>query len=86
MTAVEAWAAKAISASRPPGPSAFQRRHQSRLTPRSAPENLGPAVNTAADEYHPTLTRDGVLYFVRNDFRERVGDFYRIDARSVGLR
>ena len=52
----------------------------------SAPENLGPPVNTAADEYHPTLTRDGVLYFVRNDFRERVGDFYRIDARSVGLR
>ena len=52
----------------------------------TAPRNLGPAVNTAADEYHPTLTRDGVLYFVRNDFAAHVGDFYRIDARRVGLR
>ena len=31
-----------------------------------AAENLGPAVNTAADEYHPTLSRDRKqLYFVR---------------------
>ena len=52
----------------------------------SPPENLGPAVNSAADEYHPTLAADGMLYFVRNDFKERVGDFFRVDARVVGLR
>lgn len=32
----------------------------------SAPQNLGPAVNTADDEFHPTLSRDGrTLYFAR---------------------
>ena len=32
----------------------------------TAAQNLGPTVNTAADEYHPTLTRDGrMLLFVR---------------------
>ena len=42
----------------------------------SAPRNLGPAVNTAADEYHPTLSRDGrALYFVRRASPTR-GDFY----------
>jgi hypothetical protein len=45
---------------------------------------LGPAVNTAADEYHPTLARDGrALSFVRRG--PRPGDFYRIATRGLGL-
>lgn len=50
--------------------------------------NLGPLVNSAADEYHPTLSRNGRdLYFVRRDARiGRAGDFYRIDAAAVGVR
>jgi hypothetical protein len=44
--------------------------------------NLGPAVNTAADEYHPTLSRDGEwLYFVRRG--PNPGDFYRVPARML---
>lgn len=47
--------------------------------------NLGPAVNTAADEYHPTLTRDRrTLYFVRR--QPLRGDFYRIATRGLALR
>jgi len=47
----------------------------------SKPQNLGPAVNTANDEYHPTLSRDGkTLYFVRTSFRPgpEPGDFFHI--------
>lgn len=45
-------------------------------------ESLGPAVNTAADEYHPTLSRDGEwLYFVRRG--PQPGDFYRVPVRDV---
>jgi hypothetical protein len=47
--------------------------------------NLGPLVNTAADEYHPTLSRDGrTLYFVRRG--PAAGDFLHIDARALDLR
>ena len=47
--------------------------------------NLGPAVNTAADEYHPTLSRDrSTLYFVRRD-PEKGGDFFQIDAGAAGI-
>jgi hypothetical protein len=43
----------------------------------TAAARLGPAVNTAADEYHPTLSRDGkTLYFVRRVSGH--GDFYSI--------
>ncbi len=44
--------------------------------------NIGPLVNTAADEYHPTLSRNGQeLYFVRRiPFR---GDFYRISTEVL---
>jgi Tol biopolymer transport system component len=51
----------------------------------SAPRNLGPLVNTASDEFHPTLSRDGrELYFVR---RIPVrGDFYRIGTAALDLR
>lgn len=45
-------------------------------------ENLGPEVNTAADEYHPTLSRDRKeLYFVRRG--PAPGDFYRVPFASV---
>lgn len=44
--------------------------------------NLGPAVNTAADEYHPTLSRDGrTLLFVRRG--PAPGDFYSISIAAV---
>lgn len=44
--------------------------------------NLGPRVNTEADEYHPTLSRNRrALYFVRRQ-PER-GDFYHVSARAL---
>jgi Tol biopolymer transport system component len=44
-------------------------------------QNLGPVVNTAADEYHPTLSRDRRhLYFVR---RLGQGDFFRVETRLL---
>jgi Tol biopolymer transport system component len=47
--------------------------------------NLGPSVNTAADEYHPTLSRNRQqIHFVRRlPFR---GDFYQIDTRHLDVR
>jgi Tol biopolymer transport system component len=55
------------------------RRRGGRWTPA---RDLGPRVNTAADEYHPTLARDGrTLYFVRR--RPQPGDFYRIATRGL---
>jgi Tol biopolymer transport system component len=54
----------------------------------SPARNLGPAVNSAADEYHPTLSRDGRrLYFVRRPGSH--GDFLVISTDAVpalGLR
>jgi hypothetical protein len=47
--------------------------------------NLGPLVNTAADEYHPTLSRNRQeLFFVRR--LPARGDFYRIATRELGVR
>lgn len=44
--------------------------------------NLGPSINTQADEYHPTLSRDGrTLVFVRRVPRK--GDFYVIATDVV---
>jgi WD40-like Beta Propeller Repeat len=54
--------------------------------------NLGPAVNSEYDEYHPTLSRDRrELFFVRRIFRPDPflfvpGDFYRIGTRELDLR
>lgn len=51
-------------------------------------QNLGPAVNSAMDEYHPTLSRDRrTLYFVRRIFRPDPflfvrGNFYEIATSS----
>lgn len=48
----------------------------------TAARNIGPRVNTAADEYHPTLSRNGqTLYFVRRLPVD--GNFYRIDTRAL---
>lgn len=45
-------------------------------------QNLGPTVNTAADEYHPTLSPDGRhLYFVRRPGAH--GDFFVIATDAV---
>lgn len=50
----------------------------------SAARNLGPRVNTAADEYHPTLSRNRrELFFVRRNFPVR-GDFYHIPTSALG--
>ena len=48
----------------------------------STAKNLGPAVNTAADEYHPTLSRDSRrLYFVRRPGSH--GDFFVVSTDAV---
>lgn len=48
----------------------------------TAARNLGPVVNTASDEYHPTLSRNGrELYFVRR-IPER-GDFYVVSTSAL---
>jgi Tol biopolymer transport system component len=50
----------------------------------TAAKHLGPLVNTASDEYHPTLSRDGhYLYFIRRVPRK--GDFFRIPTRALDL-
>jgi len=54
----------------------------------SEPRNLGPTVNTAEDEFHPTLSRDGrTLYFARTILSTGPvpSDFYRIDTRALGV-
>jgi hypothetical protein len=49
----------------------------------SAARNLGPRVNTAADEYHPTLSRDRrTLFFVRRS-HPNDGDFYQVSAQDL---
>jgi Tol biopolymer transport system component len=47
--------------------------------------NLGPGVNTAADEYHPTVSRrENRLYFIRRTYRPWVdGDFYHVPLDQV---
>ena len=48
----------------------------------SPARSLGPLVNTAADEYHPTLSPDGRwLYFVRRQAGN--GDFHRIETGAL---
>lgn len=52
----------------------------------TAPANLGPPVNTADDEFHPTLSRDGrTLYFARTIFSPTFvpSDFYSIPTPSI---
>ena len=55
----------------------------------SAPENLGPAVNTVNDEFHPTLSRNGrTLYFARTKFVPSFvpSDFYSIPVEALAVR
>lgn len=52
----------------------------------SAPVNLGPAVNTIHDEFHPTLSRDGrTLYFARTVFSPVFvpSDFYSVPTSAL---
>lgn len=55
----------------------------------SAAVNVGPAVNSAMDEYHPTLSRNRqTLYFVRRIFRPDPflfvrGNFYEVATSSL---
>jgi Tol biopolymer transport system component len=41
------------------------------------PYNLGPPVNSDAPEYFPSLTRDGTLYFTREDSETRESSIWR---------
>jgi Tol biopolymer transport system component len=54
----------------------------------SAAQNLGPSVNTAADEYHPTLSRNrNTLFFVRRGgARGPQGDFFSIATDALGIK
>ena len=47
--------------------------------------NLGPAVNTEKDEFHPLVTSDlGHIYFVRQTWDPFTdSDFYRVDTRCL---
>jgi len=49
----------------------------------SAPYDLGPPINTDAGEFFPSLTRDGTLYFTRDE-SPRKSAIYR--ARKIGGR
>jgi hypothetical protein len=40
------------------------------------PYNLGPPINTEAGEYYPSVTRDGTLYFTRDE-ENRINAIYR---------
>ena len=54
--------------------------HQGEWSPA---RNLGPRVNTAADEFHPTLTRDRrTLFFVRRS-HPTPGDFFQVAAKDL---
>jgi len=41
------------------------------------PYNIGPPVNTDGGEYFPSFTRDGSMYFTRNDANEVTSYIYR---------
>lgn len=45
------------------------------------PYNPGPPLNSAESEYFPSATREGVVYFTRNDPESRVEHFWR--SRSL---
>jgi hypothetical protein len=50
------------------------------------PVNIGQPVNTTADEFHPTLSRDGrTLYFARTILSPAVvpGSFYSVPVSAI---
>ena len=40
-------------------------------------KKLGPNINTEAPEFFPSLTKDGTLYFTRDDHKTRISYIYR---------
>ncbi|MEQ1503427.1 MAG: hypothetical protein ABMB14_14410 [Myxococcota bacterium] len=51
-----------------------------------APRNLGPAVNSAGDDFHPTLGPRHQLVFVRKVWEpDTPSDLFVVDARCAGL-
>ncbi len=51
----------------------------------SAPRNLGASVNSAAPEYFPSVTRDGTIYFTREDQPgSRASTIWRARRRDGG--
>ncbi|MBL0940459.1 MAG: PD40 domain-containing protein [Gemmatimonadaceae bacterium] len=54
----------------------------------SQARNLGPLVNTADDEYHATLSRNGqTLWFVRANLGKQIrGDFYHVRTSALNLK
>lgn len=54
----------------------------------SQARNLGPLVNSADDEYHPTLSRNKqTLWFVRANLGKQLrGDFYHVKTAALDLR
>src|SRR6266566_8008030 len=55
------------------GPSASKRLmadaadEQPQYGPWSAPVNLGPVINTAANEQHPAISKDGLSLYISSD-------------------
>lgn len=48
------------------------------------PQNAGPEVNTSESESHPSVTRDGTLYFTRFGMRSP-NDIWRASRNGVGF-
>ncbi|MCF8233677.1 MAG: hypothetical protein K9G67_02060 [Bacteroidales bacterium] len=48
----------------------------------TAPENLGPGVNTEEGEYFPSVTDDGTLYFTRDESATRLSFIYRSEFEN----
>ena len=49
------------------------------------PYNLGPPVNTDAPEFFPSTTRDGTIYFTREDAETRESVIYRARRDGTGF-
>lgn len=49
----------------------------------TAPVNMGPEINTAADEYGPRVTPDGKYLFLTREVRGRSMDIYWASARII---
>ena len=52
----------------------------------SPPRNLGPPVDSALPEYFPSLTRDGTIYFTREEPGSRVSSIWRARREGSGYR
>jgi len=52
----------------------------------SVPRNLGAPVNSPLPEYFPSLTRDGTIYFTREEAGSRVSSIWRARREGYGYR